>query len=104
MACFMSALFLMVALRDASEPIVIRKQVEEWATGKALVGMTEQELVRRLGEPTSKKDGVWEYRQPLGPGFHEFVYKRVVRFKDGKAIAAPEVRAPVGCIIVEEMK
>ena len=58
--------------------------------------------VLQLGEPTAKRDGVWEYAEPLGAGFHSFRHVRVIRFDESGRVgtAAMEQRG-VGCIIVE---
>src|SRR4051794_6443353 len=71
-----------------------------WETGKDFIGLTEKELLAKLGEPTSKKPGLWEYWQPLGPGAHSFRWVRVVRFQNGKVGSAAMQERGVGCILI----
>jgi len=89
------------AKEDTLRVMALRDAAEVWHTGQVFVGLPEQGISRRLGEPTSKKALVWEYWQPLGPGAHSFRWVRVVRFRDGKAVAAAMEERGVGCILVE---
>jgi hypothetical protein len=76
-------------------------QVEAWDSGATFLGLSEKEVVRRLGQPTSRRPGVWEYWAPLGPGCHTHREVRVVRFTAGRVISAAVELRGVGCIIVE---
>jgi hypothetical protein len=95
------ALLFAGGVEDAARLAALRAAAEAWHAGKRFIGLTEKELVRELGEPTSKKPGVWEYWRRLGPGFHSFQPVRVVRFAEGRVTSAAIEMRPVGCIIVE---
>jgi hypothetical protein len=77
------------------------RALEAWEKGVEFVGLTEQQLRQRLGNPTSVEAGVWYYREPLGPGCRSFVRQRVVRFANGKVVSAKLEQRPSGCIIIE---
>jgi hypothetical protein len=96
-----SALLFACGVDDTARVGTLRVAAQAWQSGKRFIGLTEKELVRELGEPTSRKPGVWEYWKRLGPGFHSHQWVRVVRFDGGRVTAAPIEMRPVGCIIVE---
>ncbi len=95
------ALLLACGVDDTARLGPLRVAMADWHTGKRYVGLTEKELVRQLGEPASRRPGVWEYWDRLGPGFHSHRRVRVVTFHGGRVTAAPVEMRPVGCIIVE---
>jgi hypothetical protein len=87
---------------DAAEVARVRALVAAWESGKDFVGLSEKEVLRKLGEPTAKREGAWEYWERLGPGFHSFQHVRVVRFDEsGRVKTAAMEQRGVGCIIVE---
>jgi len=75
--------------------------LKAWEQGTPLVGLTEKELLRKLGEPTSREDGAWYYhgRLHLRAGLIEL---RTVRFAKGRVASAPLTLTPVGCIEFRE--
>jgi hypothetical protein len=77
------------------------RDLKAWEQGTPLVGLTEKELLRKLGEPTSKEDGVWYYngRLRLRAGLMEL---RTVHFARGRVVSAPLTLVPIGCIEVRE--
>jgi hypothetical protein len=79
----------------------VRLQFHAAESGKAYLGLTEKELIGALGQPTSRRPGVWEYWDRLGPGFNSHQRVRVVRFARGRVTSAAVEWRPVGCIIVE---
>ena len=77
-------------LKKANTADIDLLKFKQVLSGKAYVGLSEKEILRSLGEPTDKRNGVWEYgsRVPRSPGYHSFAWMRVVRFKNGRVVSA----------------
>jgi hypothetical protein len=69
------------------------RALAEDAKGTAYLGLTEQQLRQRLGNPTSAEKGVWCYERSAPAG----IEVRVVRFADGKVVSARLRYIEVGC-------
>jgi len=87
---------------DAAEAARARALADAWCSGKPYIGLSADEVVRTLGQPTVRRADAWEYAQPLGPGAHSVRLVRVVRFgDDGRVKSAAIEERGVGCILVE---
>jgi hypothetical protein len=82
---------------DAVRLAVALKGLDDWHSGRKYVGMTPQQMLKELGNPTSAASDTWEYRE-RHVGDYLFVWVRVVTFENGVVVAAPRVERPVGCI------
>jgi len=89
--------FQALAPGDEIERARLSQALHDWDTGKPYLGLSEKEVLDKLGKPTSTKPGVWEYRERHVPDYL-FVWVRVVRFKEGKVVSAAREERPVGCI------
>jgi hypothetical protein len=96
-----AVLMLAGGVDDTGEAARALRQLEAWHAGKEYIGLSEADVLCRLGPPSARRPGAWEYREPLGPGAHSFVLVRVVRFRDGRVVAAALEERPVGCILIE---
>jgi hypothetical protein len=67
--------------------------------GVAYVGLTEAEVLKKLGAPTAKEKDVWEYREPLrgipGGCIDHRVLRRI-QFEKGKVVSAARIREGIG--------
>src|SRR5207249_1321212 len=72
------------------------RELEMWERGARYVGLTENELLRELGEPASKAESVWTYRRRTGVD-PQFLEERIVRFVNGRVVSAPLTVIPLGC-------
>jgi hypothetical protein len=80
-----------------SDVAALLAELHDWHTGKTFLGMTEKEVLKELGKPTSTKPGVWEYQEREA---HDdlFAWVRVIRFKGGKVVSAAREGRAVGCL------
>lgn len=99
-----SALMLAAGLDETAKLVTLHalqekapQIIDAWLSGKDFIGLSEKEIIQRLGKPSSKQPGVWEYQDwNLGPGYHSFIRVRVIGFKDGRVVSAPLKMRGVG--------
>lgn len=65
------------------------------------IGLSEAEVISKLGEPAHKTSERWTYQQPPGRGMHSFRTEREFVFKDGKVIQIINHKVAIGCTVVE---
>jgi len=79
--------------------VLVRQAFLDELSGKAYLGLTEKELLQRLGEPTSQKGHTWHYADPFKvPALSGLAYRseRVVEFQNGRVVSAAMRRHCVG--------
>src|SRR4051812_7121723 len=82
---------------DQHRLAVALKALDDWHSGRPYHGMTPQQVLKELGNPTKATNDTWEYRE-RHVGDYLFVWVRIVRFKGGRVVSAAHIERPVGCI------